>query len=124
MIYQGNIELWKAIYDENLGVELGSDQTSLHNIDDLGYAPVGYTFDEAKLLLSTDKEKFMQEVKKTLRLHVELVNKIVERGMYFWDYGNAFLKEAGLADADVWKDKEKKEEISILCSGYTRSIML
>ena len=108
LIYQGNIvELWKAIYDENLGVELGSDQTSLHNIDDLGYAPVGYTFDEAKLLLSTDKEKFMQEVKKTLRLHVELVNKIVERGMYFWDYGNAFLKEAGLADADVWKDKER-----------------
>ena len=108
LIYQGNIvELWKAIYDENLGVELGSDQTSLHNIDDLGYAPVGYTFNEAKLLLSTDKEKFMQEVKKTLRLHVELVNKIVERGMYFWDYGNAFLKEAGLADADVWKDKER-----------------
>lgn len=108
LIYQGNIvDLWQAIYDQNLIVELGSDQTSLHNIDDLGYAPVGYSFEEAKDLLNKDKNKFMEEVRKTLRLHVELINKIVERGMYFWDYGNAFLKEAGIAGADIWTDQSK-----------------
>jgi urocanate hydratase len=108
LIFQGNIvDLWQAIYDENLEVELGSDQTSLHNIDDLGYAPIGYTFDEAKQLLNTDKAKFLSEVRKTLRRHVELINLLSAKGMYFWDYGNAFLKEAGIADADIWKDKAR-----------------
>lgn len=109
LVYQGNIvDLWQALYDHKIQVELGSDQTSLHNIDDLGYAPVGYTFEEAKLLLNSNKELFMEEVQKTLRLHVELINKMTERGMYFWDYGNAFLKEAGRANADVWEDKENE----------------
>ncbi len=108
LVYAGNVvDLWQAIYDQNLQVELGSDQTSLHNIDDLGYAPGGYSFEEAKQLLNTDKTKFMQEVRKTLRLHVDLINKICERGMYFWDYGNAFLKEAGIAGADIWLDQER-----------------
>ncbi len=108
LIYQGNIvALWEKCVEKNIKIELGSDQTSLHNIDDLGYAPLGYTFEEAKQLLATDKSKFMAEVQATLRRHVEAINILSERGMYFWDYGNAFLKEAGRADADVWKNKEE-----------------
>jgi urocanate hydratase len=106
LIYQGNIvELWQGLYDRNIQVELGSDQTSLHNIDDMGYVPVGYTFKEAQELLNSDKSGFMVEVRSSLRLHVELINKMTAKGMYFWDYGNAFLKEAGIAGADIWKDE-------------------
>jgi urocanate hydratase len=108
LVYHGNVvEFWEAAVTENLKIELGSDQTSLHNIDDLGYCPVGFTFDEAKDLLSTDKTKFMAEVRSSLRRHVDAVNVMTSRGMYFWDYGNAFLKEAGLANADVWRIKDK-----------------
>ncbi len=106
LIYQGNIvELWEKMAADNVKIELGSDQTSLHNIDDLGYCPIGYTFAEAKELLSSDKQKFMEEVQSTLRRHVVAINKLSANGMYFWDYGNAFLKEAGEANADVWEDK-------------------
>ena len=106
-VHHGNVvDLWEALANSDLSVELGSDQTSLHNIDDMGYCPVGYTFDEGKKLLITDKDKFMEEVRSTLKKHVEAVNKLADRGMYFWDYGNAFLKEAGEADADVWEDRD------------------
>lgn len=108
LIYQGNIvDLWEGIYDSDLEVELGSDQTSLHNIDDLGYAPVGYTFEQAKTLLNTNKDKFITEVRRTLQKHVEIINKLCAKGMYFWDYGNAFLKEAGKSNADIWLDKTR-----------------
>lgn len=110
LIYHGNIvDFWEAAVRRNLTVELGSDQTSLHNIDDMGYCPVGFTFEEAKKLLIQDKEKFMNEVRSTLKRHVKAINTLSERGMYFWDYGNAFLKEAGEAGADIWKDKRKSE---------------
>ena len=106
LVYHGNVvELWEALVDADLPVELGSDQTSLHNIDDLGYCPCDYTFESAKQLLIADKDKFMSEVQKTLRRHVEAINKLCAKGMYFWDYGNAFLKEAGEAGADIWKDE-------------------
>ena len=108
LIYHGNIvDFWEAAVRRHLSIELGSDQTSLHNIDDMGYCPVGYTFEEAKELLVRDKEKFMKEVRSTLTRHVKAINTLSERGMYFWDYGNAFLKEAGEAGADIWKDKQK-----------------
>ncbi len=123
LVYHGNIvDLWERLAASpptpegspswtnsplGLGVELGSDQTSLHNIDDCGYTPVGYTFEEAKQLLVNDKPKFMDEVRKTLRRHVAAVNHLAARGMYFFDYGNAFLKEAGEAEADVFKNKEE-----------------
>ena len=110
LVYHGNIvDLWERLANspQGLGVELGSDQTSLHNIDDCGYTPVGYTFEEAKHLLVNDKPKFMDEVRKTLRRHVAAVNSLSARGMYFFDYGNAFLKEAGEAEADVFKNKEE-----------------
>ncbi len=110
LVYQGNIvDLWEKLVSENVEVELGSDQTSLHNIDDLGYCPVGYTFEEAKKLLEKDKEAFLLEVKKSLKRHVDAINILTKRGMYFWDYGNAFLLEAGRADADIWADDSKKE---------------
>lgn len=106
LVYHGNIvDLWEKIVDDNIKIELGSDQTSLHNIDDMGYCPVGYTFAEAKDLLIQDKAKFMSEVQATLRRHVEAINTLTDRGMYFWDYGNAFLKEAGEANADIWKNE-------------------
>lgn len=105
LIYHGNIvDLWEKLVAENVDVELGSDQTSLHNIDDLGYCPAGYTFAEAKELLNRDKEKFLAEVRSSLRRHVDAVNAMAARGMYFWDYGNAFLLEAGKADANIWQD--------------------
>ncbi len=109
LIYHGNIvALWEYFVEHNIHIDLGSDQTSLHNIDDLGYSPIGYTFEEAKVLLDENKEKFMSEIHATLRRHVEAINTLSAKGMYFWDYGNAFLKEAGNAGADVWKDKENE----------------
>lgn len=108
LVYHGNIvDLWEYFVANDIKIDLGSDQTSLHNIDDLGYCPQGYTFEEAKELLRRDKAKFMEEVRATLRRHVAAINALAENGMYFWDYGNAFLKEAGLSAADVWKDKER-----------------
>lgn len=109
LIYDGNIvDLWEYCVRENVEVHLGSDQTSLHNIDDLGYCPQGMSFEDAKKLLNRDKTSFMNEVRSTLRRHVDAINQLSERGMYFWDYGNAFLKEAAEADADIW-DKNGKE---------------
>ncbi|MFN5238297.1 MAG: urocanate hydratase [Bacteroidota bacterium] len=104
LVYHGNIvELWERFVSDNIQIELGSDQTSCHNINDLGYCPAGYTFEEARELLNSDKKKFLEEVGSTLRRHVEAINTMTARGMYFWDYGNAFLKEAGDAGADVFR---------------------
>ena len=108
LVYYGNVvDLWEKLVKKNIHIELGSDQTSLHNIDDLGYCPAGYSFEEANELLASDKEKFLEEVRSTLRRHVAAVNAMAERGMYFWDYGNAFLKEAGDAGADIWTNEEE-----------------
>lgn len=110
LVYRGNIvELWEAFVDQNTKIELGSDQTSLHNIDDLGYCPIGYSFEEAKDLLLQDKAKFDKEVSETLRRHVHAINTLSDRGMYFWDYGNAFLKEAGEVSNDIWKTNDHLE---------------
>ena len=121
LVYGGNIvDLWEKLVKENITIELGSDQTSLHNIDDLGYCPAGYTFEEAKELLLTDKEKFMEEIGYTLKRHVRAINTMVERGMYFWDYGNAFLLEAGKAKADIWSDDR---HIKYKYPSYVEDIM-
>lgn len=121
LIYAGNIvDLWEALLNRNIKVDFGSDQTSLHNINDLGYCPVGYTFDEAKELLYSDKNAFMDAVKKSLVRHVNAINQLAEKGMYFWDYGNAFLKESGEAGADIWKDKERQ---LYKYSSYVEDIM-
>lgn len=110
LVFAGNIvDVWEYAARQEIFVDLGSDQTSLHNIDDLGYCPVGYSFQEAKNLLSTDKPKFMDAVRASLRRHVLAINQLSERGMYFWDYGNAFLKEAATAKADIWKDSNQQK---------------
>lgn len=107
LVYEGNVvDLWEALVEKKIKIELGSDQTSLHNIDDMGYCPQGYSFESAKQLLLEDKAQFMNEVRATLCRHVEAINTMAARGMYFWDYGNAFLKEAGDANADIWRDQE------------------
>lgn len=108
LIYHGNIvDLWETFVRRDVKIELGSDQTSLHNINDLGYTPVGYTFEDAEKLMNENPIRFMAEVRDTLKRHVEAINALVDKGMYFWDYGNAFLKEAGEAGADIWKNKEE-----------------
>ncbi|MFZ1703500.1 MAG: urocanate hydratase [Saprospiraceae bacterium] len=107
LIYHGNIiDLWEYFVRHQIHIDLGSDQTSLHNVDDLGYCPVGYTFEEAKILLQKDKKAFMTAVRTSLIRHVNAINAMCDKGMYFWDYGNAFLKEAGDAKADVFVDGE------------------
>ncbi len=121
LIYQGNIvELWEYFVENNIHIDLGSDQTSLHNIDDCGYCPAGYTFDQAKNLLLEDKDRFMVEVRATLRRHVAAINQLSLQGMYFWDYGNAFLKEAALAGAEVL-DPEKPNKF--IYPSYVEDIM-
>lgn len=105
LIYHGNIvDVWEALAQHDIEVELGSDQTSLHNIDDMGYCPVGWEFEAAKSLLIKDKHAFREAVNESLRRHVTAINTVADRGMYFWDYGNAFLKEAGNAGARIWKE--------------------
>ncbi len=105
LVYRGNIvALWEKFVAEKMNIELGSDQTSLHNIDDLGYVPIGFSFNEAKELLLKDKPAFVREIRKTLKRHVKAINTLSKRGMYFWDYGNAFLKEASEAKADIKGD--------------------
>ncbi|MBT3441869.1 MAG: urocanate hydratase [Euryarchaeota archaeon] len=100
--YVGNIvELWERLVERNVSVDLGSDQTSLHNPFQGGYFPAGFSFDEASSMLSTHPDRFADEVRSTLRRHAAAVNVLSENGMYFWDYGNAFLLEAGRAGADV-----------------------
>jgi urocanate hydratase len=121
LVYHGNIvDLWERLAEDDIFIELGSDQTSLHNIDDLGYCPTGYTFAEAQQLLERDKLRFMAAVRDTLRRHVTAINKLTAKGMYFWDYGNAFLKEAGQAGAQIWKNEE---EGTYIYPSYVEDIM-
>lgn len=121
IIYHGNVvDLLEYFVENNINIELGSDQTSLHNIDDMGYTPVGYTFDEAKSLMLDDRSAFKKAVKDSLVRHVAAVNILAERGMYFWDYGNAFLKEAGIAGADVFKEDS---DVNYKYPSYVEDIM-
>ena len=117
--YHGNIvDLWESFYKNNLMVDIGSDQTSLHNPWSGGYYPVGYTFEEANKLIYKDPKKFKSEVKSTLKKHVEIINKHVKKGTYFFDYGNAFLLEASKADTDILK-----EDGSFKYPSYVQDIM-
>ncbi|MFA6924977.1 MAG: urocanate hydratase [Bacteroidales bacterium] len=102
--YLGNIvDLWEKFAKENIKIELGSDQTSLHNPFAGGYYPVTLGFEEAKEMLSKNPEKFKQEVYTSLKRQVAAINELTKKGMYFFDYGNAFLLEAGKAGADIFK---------------------
>lgn len=102
LAYQGNIvDLWEKLCDSNLYIDLGSDQTSLHNPFAGGYYPVGLSLDESNTMMSESPEEFKKQVYGSLKRHVEAVNKLTAKGMYFWDYGNAFLLESQRAGADI-----------------------
>ncbi len=104
LAYQGNVvDLWEYFAEHRLQIELGSDQTSLHNPWSGGYYPAGLTFEESNELMVKDPEQFRLAVQESLRRQVAAINKMAENGMYFWDYGNAFLLEASRAGADVMK---------------------
>ncbi len=106
--YQGNIvDLWEALAANEIEVELGSDQTSLHNPWAGGYYPVGMSYEQANEMMVNDPETFKERVQQTLVRHVKAVNTLADRGMYFWDYGNAFLLEAGRAGADIFSEGNK-----------------
>jgi len=101
--YQGNIvDVWEKFDTENVYVDLGSDQTSLHNPWAGGYYPVSVDFDEAKNMMAENPELFKKKVQESLRKHANAVNKHTAKGTYFFDYGNAFLLEASRAGADVF----------------------
>ncbi len=108
LAYLGNIvDLWERLAERNIKVDLGSDQTSLHNPFSGGYYPVGISFDEANKMMVEEPEKFKDKVYESLRRQVEAINKLTANGMYFWDYGNAFLLEASRAGADVMAEAGK-----------------
>ena len=98
----GNIvELWERCVERDINVDLGSDQTSLHNPYQGGYFPADRTYEESAMMLSENPELFRKEVEMTLLRHADAINTMSDRGMYFWDYGNAFLLEASRVGADV-----------------------
>ena len=102
MAYVGNVvDLWERLADENMHVDLGSDQTSLHNPWAGGYYPVGVSLEESKRLMAEEPEKFRDLVQESLRRQVAAINKLTAKGMYFFDYGNAFLLQAKRAGADI-----------------------
>ena len=102
MAYVGNVvDLWERLADEDIKVDLGSDQTSLHNPWAGGYYPVGMSLEESKEMMSSNPSLFKEKVQESLRRQVAAINRLSSRGMYFFDYGNAFLLEASRAGAEV-----------------------
>ena len=102
--YQGNVvDLWEYAAEHDIHIDLGSDQTSLHNPWAGGYYPAGLSFEESKRMMAEQPEKFREAVQASLRRQVAAINKLTAKGMYFFDYGNAFLLESSRAGADVLK---------------------
>lgn len=119
LAYKGNVvDLWERLVQKSVKVEMGSDQTSLHNPLAGGYCPAGLSFQEADRMMSENLERFRAEVRKSLVRQVNAINQMAQRGMYFWDYGNAFLLEAGRAGADV-----KNLDGSFKYPSYVQDIM-
>ncbi|MGM0636161.1 MAG: urocanate hydratase [Bacteroidota bacterium] len=103
--YQGNIvDVWEKFDKENIKIDLGSDQTSLHNPWAGGYYPAGYSYEESNEMMANNPEKFKKIVRESLRRQTEAINKHTQKGTYFFDYGNAFLLEASRAGAKIHKD--------------------
>ncbi|WZL89969.1 urocanate hydratase [Salinimicrobium sp. 3283s] len=104
--YLGNVvEVWEKFDEENIHIDLGSDQTSLHNPWAGGYYPAGLTMEEANTMMSRDPERFKEKVRESLRRQTEAINRHTKKGTYFFDYGNAFLLEASRAGAKIYKDE-------------------
>jgi urocanate hydratase len=118
--YQGNVvEVWEAFYQNNIQIDLGSDQTSLHNPWAGGYYPMGLSFTQSNDLMASDPARFKELVQETLRRHAAAINKHAARGTYFFDYGNAFLLEASRAGAEVMSD----DGINFRYPSYVQDIM-
>lgn len=118
--YDGNIvEVWEKFAEEGIKVELGSDQTSLHNPWAGGYYPVGMSLEESNEMMANDPEQFKKEVQRTLRRHAAAVNKHTANGTYFFDYGNAFLLEASRAGAEVMAE----DNLTFRYPSYVQDIM-
>ena len=118
--YDGNIvEVWEKFDEENLYIDLGSDQTSLHNPWAGGYYPAGLSFEESNQLMAENPDLFKEKVQETLRRHAAAINKHTAKGTYFFDYGNAFLLEASRAGADVMAENG----IDFKYPSYVQDIM-
>ncbi len=118
--YLGNVvDIWERFDLENIAIDLGSDQTSLHNPWAGGYYPVGFSFEESNEMMANNPEKFKIEVQKTLRRHTESINKHTEKGTYFFDYGNAFLLEASRANANIMAENG----LDFKYNSYVQDIM-
>ena len=108
MAYVGNVvDLWERLAEENIHVDLGSDQTSLHNPWAGGYYPVGVSLEESNRMMAEEPELFKEKVQESLRRQVAAINKLTADGMYFFDYGNAFLLESSRAGADIMGENGK-----------------
>ena len=117
--FVGNIvDLWERLAERNIKVDLGSDQTSLHNPWAGGYYPVGLSYQESNELMASQPETFKKRVQETLRRQVSAINKLADNGMYFFDYGNAFLLESSRAGAEI-----TKEDGSFIYPSYVQDIM-
>lgn len=120
--YDGNIvDVWEHFDKENIHIDLGSDQTSLHNPWAGGYYPVGMTYEQANEMMANDPDTFKEKVQESLRRHVKSINKHTAKGTYFFDYGNAFLLEASRAGADVLDDQDPMHEFKY--PSYVQDIM-
>jgi urocanate hydratase len=118
--YLGNVvDVWEQFDKEGLHIDLGSDQTSLHNPWAGGYYPTGFSFEESNEMMASQPDKFKEEVQKTLRRHAAAINKHTAKGTYFFDYGNAFLLEASRAGADVMAENN----IDFKYPSYVQDIM-
>jgi urocanate hydratase len=103
LAFLGNVvDLWEELAEKQIRVDLGSDQTSLHNPFAGGYYPAGMTLEESNSMMAEHPLLFRERVSASLRRQVNAINRLTERGMYFWDYGNAFLLESGRAGADIF----------------------
>lgn len=119
LAYQGNIiDLLEKLDSENIKVDMGSDQTSLHNPWAGGYYPAGMSIEKANEMMVNNPERFKERVQESLRRQVKVIKSLVSKGMYFWDYGNAFLLEAGRAGADVFNS-----DGSYVYPSYVQDIM-
>ena len=119
LAYVGNVvDLWERLAKVDMHVDLGSDQTSLHNPWAGGYYPVGYSLEESKRMMAEEPAKFKEAVQASLRRHVAAINKLAAKGMYFFDYGNAFLLESSRAGADILK-----KDGSFRYPSYVQDIM-
>lgn len=118
--YQGNVvDVWERFDEENIYIDLGSDQTSLHNPWAGGYYPVGLSFEEANDMMANDPATFKEKIQETLRRHAAAINNHTAKGTYFFDYGNAFLLEASRAGADIMAENG----IDFKYPSYVQDIM-